>query len=269
MSAVAPSRTFDVSGTSKVPFSRLVSVEMRKMADTRAGLWLLSIIGLITIAVIVIFFFVTSGNADDRTFINFLNITSTPLGFLLPVLGILLVTGEWGQRTTLTTFALEPSRMKVIAAKTVAALVYGVATLLLAVLVAAVAASIGGATDAWGGDEIVESAKMLLVIVMSILQGVAFGLVVLNSAGAIVLFFVLPIAFNLVANLWGWLNERAMWLDLATAQTPLLGMDPATGMPLSGNLTGEQWLNLASVTALWIVVPFVIGLVRVQRAEMK
>lgn len=269
MSTYAPSRTFDVSGTSRVPFSRLVAVELRKMADTRAGLWLLSIIGVITVAVIVVFFFVTSNNPDERTFFNFLGITSSPFGFLLPVLGILLVTGEWGQRTTLTTFALEPSRMKVIAAKTVAALIYGVATLVLAVVVAAVATTIGGSDNGWAGNELEESAKMLLVVALGILQGVAFGLVVLNSAGAIVLFFVLPIGFNIVSNLWGWLAERAMWVDLGTAQTPLLGMDPETGMAVSGNLTGDQWLQLASVTLIWIVIPFVIGLVRVQRAEMK
>lgn len=269
MSAVATSRTFDVSGTSKVPFTRLVSVEMRKMADTRAGLWLLSIIALITVAVIVIFFFVTTGDVNDRTFVNFLSITSTPLGFLLPVLGILLVTGEWGQRTTLTTFALEPSRVKVIAAKTLAALIYGVGTLVLAAVVAAVATAVGGADNGYPGNEVAESAKMLLVVIIGILQGVAFGLLVLNSAGAIVLFFVLPIAFNIVANLWGWLNERAAWLDLATAQTPLLGMDPETGMTVTGNLSSEQWLQLASVTAIWVVIPFVIGLVRVLRAEMK
>ena len=40
----------DVSGTQQVPFSRLVTVEMRKMGDTRAGLWLLIAIVAITAA---------------------------------------------------------------------------------------------------------------------------------------------------------------------------------------------------------------------------
>ena len=34
----------DISQASKVPFSRLVRVELRKMADTRAGFWLLSVL---------------------------------------------------------------------------------------------------------------------------------------------------------------------------------------------------------------------------------
>lgn len=269
MSAVTATRNFDVSGTKPVPFTRLVSVELRKMADTRAGVWLLSIIALITLAVIVIFYFATSSNVEDRTFFNFLNITSTPLGFLLPVLGILLITGEWGQRTTLTTFALEPSRVKVIAAKTIAALIYGVAALLLAAVVAALATSVGGASDGWAGDELAETAKMGLVVALGVLQGVAFGLLVLNSAGAIVLFFVLPIAFNIVATLWGWLAERAEWVDLATAQAPLLGIDPMTGAQLSGGLTGEQWLQLGVVSLIWIALPFALGLARVLRNEIK
>ncbi len=42
MSATAP-MTLDVSQTRSVPFGRLVSVEIRKMADTRAGIWLLGL----------------------------------------------------------------------------------------------------------------------------------------------------------------------------------------------------------------------------------
>ena len=48
----------DISGSAKVPFSRLVRVELRKMADTRAGFWLLTSIALITAAILVIFLLV-------------------------------------------------------------------------------------------------------------------------------------------------------------------------------------------------------------------
>ena len=39
--ATSAPMTLDVSQTARVPFSRLVSVELRKMFDTRAGQWLL------------------------------------------------------------------------------------------------------------------------------------------------------------------------------------------------------------------------------------
>ena len=114
--------TLDVSGTPPVPLSRLVRVELRKMADTRAGLWLLSTIGVVTVLVIVAFFVV--GESSDRTFLALLGFASIPQGVLLPVLGILLVTQEWGQRTAMVTFTLVPNRGQVLLAKCLAAVVF-------------------------------------------------------------------------------------------------------------------------------------------------
>ena len=102
----------DISQASKVPFSRLVRVELRKMADTRAGFWLLISVALVTAAILVIF--LLAAPDGELTFLNFMGATATPKGFILPVMGILLITSEWGQRTALTTFALEPSRARVI-----------------------------------------------------------------------------------------------------------------------------------------------------------
>ncbi len=43
--ATIEGQVLDVSGTPRVPFARLVSVELRRARDTRAGLWLLVSIG--------------------------------------------------------------------------------------------------------------------------------------------------------------------------------------------------------------------------------
>ena len=51
------STTLDLSSTSAVPLTRLVKVELRKMVDTRSGLWLIIAIALITAAITVIFMF--------------------------------------------------------------------------------------------------------------------------------------------------------------------------------------------------------------------
>jgi len=112
--------TLDISTTSKVPLARLIKVEMRKMLDTRSGLWLIIAIIAITAAITVIFFFAAPD--DERTFLNYIGIMATPQGFLLPVMGILLITQEWTQRTGMVTFTLEPHRGKVIAAKVLAEL---------------------------------------------------------------------------------------------------------------------------------------------------
>lgn len=260
MSATAAphSRAFDVSGTAPVPFGRLVGVEVRKMADTRAGAWLLAIIAVVTVALIIALF--ALNDAEDRTFYGFLSFTATPQMVLLPVLAILLVTGEWGQRTTLTTFALVPSRGKVVAAKVVAALAFGLAAIAFAAVVSALAATVGGAADPFGEVTGAAMGNFVLLQVLGVLQGLAIGLLVLNSAGAIVLFFAAPIVVNLVTSFWPWFRERAEWVDLAVAQGPLY--DAQT-------LTGTEWTNLAVVCLWWIVVPAVVGLVRVLRSEVK
>ena len=82
--------TLDLSGTPGIPLSRLVKVELRKLTDTRSGKWLLIAIGVITLLIITAVFL--TAKPSDRTFLNFMGATATPQGFLLPVLGILLVT---------------------------------------------------------------------------------------------------------------------------------------------------------------------------------
>jgi ABC-2 type transport system permease protein len=254
----AETPTLDVSGTPRIPLSRLTRVELRKLADTRASRWLLIAIALITAAIIVIFFL--AADTSERTFTNFMGVTATPQGFLLPVLGILLVTSEWSQRTALVTFTLMPVRGRVLAAKVIAALIAGLAAIILAIAIATVATVAGGADNAWANIGVDDFAKFGLLQVSGVLQGLAFGLLFLNSAAAIVTFFVLPTAFSIVASIWGRLNDAAPWIDLNTAQQPLFS---------GQNLTSEEWWHVVTSTLIWVVLPFVVGLVRVLRAEVK
>lgn len=253
----------DVSGTAQIPFARLVSVELRKSADTRAGRWLLGAIVGITAAFMILFFFVA--DADERVFGNFISIASTPQGFLLPVLGILLVTSEWGQRTAMVTFALAPSRTSVIAAKTVAALILGVAAFVAAIAIASLATLLGGASDGFEGLEVTIFALFLGLQLLTVLQGLAYGLILLNTPAAIVAFFVLPIASSIIFSLVPGLVDLAPWLDLGTAQTPLFETFGGGG----NDLTGEEYAQLGLTSLIWIVLPFVAGWARVMRAELK
>ena len=250
--------SLDISGTQPDPLSRLVRVELRKLADTRASRWLLIAIVAITALIIVIFFL----NADpsERTFINFMGVTATPQGFLLPVLGILLVTGEWSQRTALVTFTMVPARGKVMAAKVAAALLAGLAAIVVALGIAALATVLGGAANAWANIGLDDVAKFGLLQVMGVMQGLALGLLFLISAAAIVTYFVLPIAFSIVTSIWTALADVQPWVDLGTSQTPLFSGDA---------MTGEEWAQLATGTLIWVVLPFAVGLWRVLRAELK
>lgn len=248
----------DVSGTRPVPFGRLVTVELRKMSDTRAGRWLLIVIAVITVGTVGLL--VGVGDADDHTFGNFLGVTATPQGFLLPVLGVLLVTSEWGQRATLTTFTLVPHRGRIILAKIVAAVLFGLAAILLAMAFSAVAALVSGAADPWGEFGFDDTGKLALLQTLGVLQGLAFGMLFLNSAAAIVTYFVLPIAFSVLTSAVPGMGDVQPWVDPATAQAPLFSGE---------SLAGEQWAQLATSTLLWIVLPMALGAVRMLRAEVK
>lgn len=268
MSAVAPPAdpaastpgpaTLDVSSTARVPLSRLVRVELRKMVDTRAGMWLLIVIGVVTVVAVGIFGLAApEGEKDFRSFLFF---SGGPQGFLLPVMGILLVTQEWGQRTAMVTFTLEPHRGRVLLAKTIAALAIGFVAITLAFLVAVLATAVFGSENAFDTFDVSDIGNFALMQAVGILQGLAFGLVFLSSATAIVLYFVLPTLLGIIGEISRPFREAAVWFDLGTAQTPVFE---------SPNLTGEQWAQLGVTIVIWVVVPFLVGTWRMLRAELK
>lgn len=257
--APGPQPTLDTSGTARTPFLRLVQVEIRKTWDTRAGTWLLGTIVGITALAMIIFFAVA--DAEDRTFDNFIGFASTPQGFLLPVLGILLITTEWSQRTAMVTFALEPSRTRVVASKVVAALLWGAGAFVAAIVIAGLFSLAGGADDKFEDVTLTVFLLFFALQLMTILQGFAYGLIFLNTPAAIVVFFVLPIASSIIFNVVSGLQDIAPWVDLGTAQEPLFEGE--------FELVGEEYAHLVTTSLIWIVAPFVAGWVRVMRAELK
>lgn len=236
-----------------VPLTRLVRVETRKMLDTRAGIWLLAVIVLLTVLVVgaVAWF------ADEGTSVAALILAAgAPQGLLLPVLGILLVTSEWSQRSAMSTFVLVPRRERVVVAKVLAALLVGLAVLALTIALAILAALAAGA-DLDVGSRLY--AHYAVLQVLNLLQGLALGALLLNSAGAIVGYYLLPILSGVLFGVVRPLADLAPWLDPSSAQSPL-SADAA--------LTGEQWAQLASASALWIALPLALGTWRMLVAEV-
>jgi hypothetical protein len=84
----------DLSHTTRPSMGRLVKVETRKMVDTRAGKWLLGVTlaGAIVAAAIAMF----AVKAQQATFDDFFANISALQSILLPVIGVLLVSSEWG-----------------------------------------------------------------------------------------------------------------------------------------------------------------------------
>lgn len=254
MSVVTETATIDMEQPG-VPMSRLVRVELRKTYDTLAGRWLLGAIVAITALVMVIF--LINADADERLWSNFVGVTATPQGILLPVLGILLVTSEWSQRTGLVTFTLEPRRSRVIVAKVGAALLLGVFAVTVALVVAAIGTvASGGEWDfAWSGI-----GKFVLLQLISVLQGLAFGLLILNSAAAIVAYFILPTLFNILSSLWTKMSDIQPWVDLGFSSQKLFAQP---------SMSSDEWWQLLSGFAIWVAAPLAIGVWRLLRAELK
>ncbi len=61
---------------------------------------------------------------------------------ILPIIGILLVSSEWSQRTAVITFTLVPQRTRVLAAKVLAGVVVAIAALVVCIAAAAITTAI-------------------------------------------------------------------------------------------------------------------------------
>lgn len=251
-------------GTSqpRVPLRRLVAVEARKLVDTRAGFWLVALMvlaNLLVVAGVVAF-------APDEmlTFDGLLALSTAPAGFLLPVLAILLVTSEWSQRSALITFGLEPRRGRVVVAKLLVSLVATAVTLVVAAAFGAAGTAVAAAThdlaDPWS-ITLAGVTNAGLGLVIGLLMAFAFGMVLMSSPAAIVLYFVVPTVWSIVASFVPWVRDNLQeWADLGAAQESLTGSEWATG---------GEWLRLGTAGALWVLLPLAVGVWRLLRSEVK
>jgi ABC-2 type transport system permease protein len=233
---------------------RLSRIELRKMSDTRAGFWLLLVVALMAAAIVTIT--LIGGKPEDQDLHSLFQGTLWVVSILLPVLGILAVTGEWSQRTGLTTFALVPERERVVAAKLLAAV-----GLALGAVAACLVTAAAGNLIAGGSWDLPLSllAQGTLFEIAGMLGGVAFGLVFMNSALAIVLYYVLPTVWAILGETIHALDKPADWLDTSRTLAPLV----------DGGMTGRGWAQLATSLALWVGVVLLIGLLRLRRTELK
>jgi ABC-2 type transport system permease protein len=236
---------------------RLALVELRKMTDTRAGFWLLLTTAALTVVVAVVSCLVFP--ADESNLLNFFVISVQPASILMPVVGILLVSSEWSQRTAMITFTLVPRRSRVVAAKLLAGLTLSATAFLLCLFVAllgtAFAGSDGDATWSLSAGLI---GQVAISVAVPMLVGIGFGAVLLASAPAIVLFFVLPTAWAALGSISA-LEGAARWLDQSRTMAPIL----------EETLSATQWARVAASLALWMVVPIAIGFWRVVRSDVR
>jgi len=259
--------TLDIASTSRVPFARLVRVELRKAHDTRASFWLLAAIGGIVVVVLAIATIITLVQDEPVLFGDFVTIAAYMTSFLLPILAIMLVTSEWSQRSALVSFSLEPRRQRVIFAKLVVAVLLTIATLIVAFavgLVCTLICEIGQPELTSWHVAATDLAGFVVTQTLAMMGGFALATLLLNTPASIVLFvvykYILPGVFAAGAALINGFDKVAEWLDFQDAQSDIY----------EWNLSGtEEWAHLLVSGFLWLVLPMALGLWRIMRAEVK
>jgi ABC-2 type transport system permease protein len=247
-----------------IPLHRITTTELRKMFDTRSGFWLMASIAITAVlatAAVVLF-----APDDELTYNSFAAAIGVPMTIILPIVAILSVTGEWSQRSGLTTFTLVPHRSRVILAKAIVSVAVAVVSIPVAFAVGAlgnvVGTAIAGVDPVWNLST-TDFFNIILANVLGLLVGFMLGVLIRSSAGAIVAYFVysflLPTLSMLLASSQAWFKDLQPWVDFNFAQ----------GALFDGSLSSEQWAHLGVTGVIWLIVPTVVGIAMVLRSEVK
>jgi hypothetical protein len=265
MTAITIDTVREERGTSQqVPLSRIIRVELRKMFDTRSGFWLMA--SIVIVAVLTTIGIIAFAPEAELTYYTFAKAIGFPMTVVLPMIAILSITGEWSQRSGLTTFTLVPHRSRIIRAKVIASVAVGIAAMIFAFAIGAVGNIVGTAiagTDLIWDVSLAEAANIVLGSLLCVLTGTMLGMLIRSSAGALVTYFIyaflLPTVSGILATSQEGYRDIQPWIDLNFTQAALF----------SGELTGEQWANLGVTAGTWIVIPALIGLRLVMKSEVK
>ena len=89
------------------------------------------------------------------------------------------------------------------------------------------------------------------------LMGVAFGVALLSSPVAIVLYFLMPMGAIAVSAI-PWFDGVVPWLDGWSSVSILA--DKA--------LSSTEWAHAGTSLAAWVLLPLIVGLWRITRSEL-
>jgi ABC-2 type transport system permease protein len=243
------------SALGPIPFPRLVRVEWAKATDTRAARWLLALVALSTAAMMLAP--VLAPTSFDQTYASYLGVAAVGLSILLPVVAILMFTGEWSQRSVYTTFTQEPRRIRVVNAKLAVSMVLGGGGAVFGGVVTAVALGLASASGRALEANLSVGAitGYLLFVLLNVLAGVALGALLQNSAAAIAASFALPAAFAALGKASTLVSD---WIDTST--------------PWGKWVLENQWAGhvpqISFSIVFWVAVPLAAGVVRTIRRDV-
>jgi hypothetical protein len=155
----------------------------------------------------------------------------------------------------------------VIGAKAIATVLVGLGSMAVTFAVGALGnvagSALAGVHTVWD-ISLSMAPQMVLGDLVGMAIGFTLGLVLRNSAAAIVAYFVvsfvMPGILVLLAQVRSWFEDLQPWIDWNETQVVLF--DGATN-------TGKEWAMLGSTTMIWIVIPLVVGLLSLRRSEVK
>jgi ABC-2 type transport system permease protein len=243
------------SAPGPIPFSRLVRVEWGKATDTRAARWLLALVALSTIGMMLAP--VLAPTSFDQTYTSYLGVAALgPLTILLPVVAILLFTGEWSQRGVFTTFTQEPRRIRVVNAKLAVSLLMGGGGAVFGGVVTAAGLGLASASGRVLDANLTAGAVTgyLLFVLLNVFAGVALGALLQSSSIAIAASFALPAAFALLGAAS---KLVADWIDMSTTFHWVLE-----------NEWGGHVPQISVSVLFWVAVPLAAGVVRTMRRDV-
>ncbi|GAA4516931.1 hypothetical protein GCM10023191_088560 [Actinoallomurus oryzae] len=251
-----PTMMTGITAPARPPFHRLLRVETRKLFDTRSAKIMTLVLAGLTVALIAARGVVAGPHPRTLT-----GTAGVGFGTLLPVLGILTVTGEWSHRTAMTTFALEPRRHRVLAAKCLPPLVTAVAASLFALLVTVPVTVISARVERVPADWNFGPLAVLgwtATNVLLVAMGLAVGMLLLSAPASIVVYLSAPALGTFVGHLGATGELLVRWFDLNTTVGPLA----------QGDMSGTEAARLAVSVTFWIVAPMTAGFVRAIRKEV-
>jgi ABC-type transport system involved in multi-copper enzyme maturation permease subunit len=191
----------------------------------------------------------------DQTYASYLRVAALGLTILLPVVAILMLTGEWSQRSVMTTFTQEPRRIRVMNAKLAVSMVLGGGAAVFGGVITAaglgLAAASGRALEA--NLTVGAVTGYLLFVLLNVLAGVALGALLQSSATAIAASFALPAAFAVLGTASTLVSD---WIDMSTWNW-VLENDWAGHVP-----------QISFSIVFWVAAPLAAGVVRTIRRDV-
>src|SRR5687767_4963911 len=235
--------------------SRATVLELRKSIRSRSRRWLLiaaGVVGLLSAGLVAF-----TGPTENHTFAVVSFYTQISISLPLPFVSVLLMTQEFGRRTSSVAVGVGRSLSAIIGAKLLTSAVIAVAGAGYGVLISSIATSAAARAADRGRWDAIGMIILGSVLVQLIAQfsGAGWGLLLRSSPLAIAADVVFPLGLWIVTGAIPALQGVQAWLAPFSSARNLL----------SGHMDAELWAQVGVVALVWVVALNAAGILRLHR----